>query len=74
MLFQNGALWSSLTVGENVALPLRMFTRLDDSAIRRLVRLKLGLVGMEHAIATGVLEGMTICMSQIDALLDDVAA
>ena len=50
VLFQSGALWSALTVGENVALPLRMFTRLDDGAIRRLVRLKLGLVGMEHAI------------------------
>ena len=37
-------------MGENVALPLRMFTRLDDAAIRRLVRLKLSLVGMEHAI------------------------
>jgi phospholipid/cholesterol/gamma-HCH transport system ATP-binding protein len=50
VLFQSGALWSALTVGENVALPLRMFTRLDDAAIRRLVRLKLSLVGMEHAI------------------------
>ena len=37
-------------MGENVALPVRMFTRLDDAAIRRLVRLKLSLVGMEHAI------------------------
>jgi phospholipid/cholesterol/gamma-HCH transport system ATP-binding protein len=50
VLFQSGALWSALTVGENVALPLRMFTRLDDAAIRRLVRLKLGLVGMDQAI------------------------
>ena len=50
VLFQSGALWSALTVGENVALPLRMFTRLDDAAIRRLVRLKLSLVGMEHAM------------------------
>jgi phospholipid/cholesterol/gamma-HCH transport system ATP-binding protein len=51
VLFQSGALWSALTVGENVALPLRMFTRLSDAAISRLVRLKLGLVGMEHAMA-----------------------
>ena len=50
VLFQSGALWSALTVGENVALPLRMFTRLDDAAIARMVRLKLSLVGMEHAI------------------------
>lgn len=50
VLFQSGALWSALTVGENVALPLRMFTRLDEPAIRRLVRLKLSLVGMENAV------------------------
>jgi phospholipid/cholesterol/gamma-HCH transport system ATP-binding protein len=50
VLFQSGALWSALTVGENVALPLRMFTTLNDTSIRRLVRLKLGLVGMERAI------------------------
>jgi phospholipid/cholesterol/gamma-HCH transport system ATP-binding protein len=50
VLFQSGALWSALTVGENVALPLRMFTRLDDASIQRLVLLKLGLVGMEHAL------------------------
>ena len=51
VLFQNGALWSSLSVAENVALPLRMFTRLDNAAIDSLVRLKLALVGMEHAAA-----------------------
>lgn len=50
VLFQSGALWSALTVGENVALPLRMFTRLNDAAIARMVRLKLSLVGMEHAL------------------------
>jgi phospholipid/cholesterol/gamma-HCH transport system ATP-binding protein len=50
VLFQSGALWSALTVGENVALPLRMFTRLPDAAINRMVRLKLALVGMEHAL------------------------
>ena len=32
------------------------------------------LVGMEHAIAMGVLEGMTACVSQIDTLLSEVAA
>jgi phospholipid/cholesterol/gamma-HCH transport system ATP-binding protein len=50
VLFQSGALWSALTVGENVALPLQMFTTLDQAAIQRLVRLKLSLVGMDHAI------------------------
>lgn len=50
VLFQSGALWSALTVGENVALPLRMFTHLNEAAIARMVRLKLSLVGMEHAL------------------------
>ncbi|WP_336762578.1 ATP-binding cassette domain-containing protein [Asaia sp. VD9] len=50
VLFQSGALWSSMTVGENVALPLQMFTRLDARAIRRLVELKLALVGLQEAI------------------------
>lgn len=49
VLFQSGALWSSLTVGENVALPLHMFTRLRKSTIRRLVALKLALVGLNDA-------------------------
>jgi phospholipid/cholesterol/gamma-HCH transport system ATP-binding protein len=50
VLFQNAALWSAMTVGMNVALPMQMFTRLDESSIGRLVMLKLGLVGMEHAV------------------------
>jgi phospholipid/cholesterol/gamma-HCH transport system ATP-binding protein len=50
VLFQSGALWSTLSVGENVALPLRMFTDLDEAAIQRLVAVKLALVGLEHAV------------------------
>jgi phospholipid/cholesterol/gamma-HCH transport system ATP-binding protein len=50
VLFQTGALWSSLTVGENVALPMQMFTGLNPRKIRRLVELKLALVGLEDAI------------------------
>jgi phospholipid/cholesterol/gamma-HCH transport system ATP-binding protein len=50
VLFQNAALWSAMTVGMNVALPMQMFTKLNEIAIRRLVMLKLGLVGMEHAV------------------------
>ena len=49
VLFQNSALWSSMTVAENVALPLQMFTRLNASAIAGLVRLKLALVGLGSA-------------------------
>lgn len=50
VVFQTGALWSSLTVGDNVALPMQMFTSLDRGTIRRLVELKLALVGLEGAI------------------------
>jgi phospholipid/cholesterol/gamma-HCH transport system ATP-binding protein len=50
VLFQNAALWSAMTVGMNVALPMQMFTKLSQKAIDRLVMLKLALVGMEHAV------------------------
>ena len=49
VLFQGGALWSSMTVAENVALPLQMFTSLAASAIAALVELKLSLVGLAAA-------------------------
>jgi len=49
VVFQSGALWSSMTAEENVALPSRMFTRLDDATIRALSRLKLSLVGLDTA-------------------------
>lgn len=49
VLFQSGALWSSMTVGENVALPLQMFTSLAADAIAALVQLKLSLVGLAAA-------------------------
>ena len=47
VLFQGGALWSSLTAAENVALPLQMFTQLDQASIDALVQLKLSLVGLD---------------------------
>ena len=50
VLFQNAALWSAMTVGMNVALPMQMFTKLDETTINRLVMVKLALVGMEHAV------------------------
>ena len=46
MSFQGGALFGSMTVGENVALPLREHTELDDDTIRIMVRLKLDQVGL----------------------------
>ena len=46
MSFQGGALFGSMSVGENVALPLREHTQLDDDTIRIMVRLKLDQVGL----------------------------
>ena len=48
MSFQGGALFGSMTVGENVALPLREHTRLEDSTIEIILRLKLQQVGLER--------------------------
>jgi phospholipid/cholesterol/gamma-HCH transport system ATP-binding protein len=46
-LFQNAALFDSISVGENVAFPLRRHTRLTDVEIRRRAQQKLGAVGLE---------------------------
>ncbi len=46
ILYQNGALWSSMTVGRNVALPLEEYTDLRPRDIREIVSLKLALVGL----------------------------
>ena len=46
VLFQGGALLSSMTLGENVALPLGEFTRLTSAEIADVVALKLSLVGL----------------------------
>jgi phospholipid/cholesterol/gamma-HCH transport system ATP-binding protein len=45
-LFQSGALWSSMTLAENVALPLEQYTRLSPAQIREVASLKLALVGL----------------------------
>lgn len=46
VLYQNGALWSGLTLAENVALPLEEYTELDTTSIGEVVSLKLALVGL----------------------------
>jgi phospholipid/cholesterol/gamma-HCH transport system ATP-binding protein len=46
VLFQNGALWSSMTLAENIGLPLRQYTRLEERAIREVCAYKLALVGL----------------------------
>jgi phospholipid/cholesterol/gamma-HCH transport system ATP-binding protein len=46
MSFQSGALWSSLTLAENIALPLGEYTELNPAEIAEVVSLKLALVGL----------------------------
>jgi phospholipid/cholesterol/gamma-HCH transport system ATP-binding protein len=49
VMFQQGALFGSMTVGQNVALTLERWTDLPSDAIRAIVRAKLRLVGLEQA-------------------------
>jgi len=61
MSFQGGALFGSMTVGENVALPLREHTKLEDSTIKVILRLKLeqvGLSGFENYMPSQLSGGM----------------
>jgi len=46
MCFQGSALFNSMTVGDNVALPLREHTRLEESTIQIMTKIKLDLVGL----------------------------
>jgi len=46
ILYQNGALWSSLTLSENIALPLGEYTDLSLTEIQEIASLKLALVGL----------------------------
>ena len=51
VLFQAGALFTDLTVYDNIALPLRELRTLDEALIRELVLLKLRLVGLDGSVA-----------------------
>ena len=61
VLFQSGALFSSMTVGENVALPLQEHTDLNPEMIGLMVKVKLELVGLreaEHLLPAQISGGM----------------
>jgi phospholipid/cholesterol/gamma-HCH transport system ATP-binding protein len=61
VLFQSGALYNSMTVGENIALPLREHSDLDENIISIIVKLKLELVGLrdfEHLMPAQLSGGM----------------
>ncbi len=47
VLFQSGALWSSMTLAENVSLPLGEYTKLPPAEIEEIARFKLALVGLK---------------------------
>jgi phospholipid/cholesterol/gamma-HCH transport system ATP-binding protein len=47
VLYQSGALWSSMTLAENIGLPLGEYTDLSPAAIREVAALKLALVGLK---------------------------
>ncbi|MFO8048323.1 MAG: ATP-binding cassette domain-containing protein, partial [Desulfosudaceae bacterium] len=46
ILFQNNALFGSMTVGENIALPIAEYTTLDRRSIKKIVAMKLAMVGL----------------------------
>jgi phospholipid/cholesterol/gamma-HCH transport system ATP-binding protein len=46
VMYQGGALWSSMTLAENIALPLEQYTDLTSDQIRELAEYKLALVGL----------------------------
>ena len=47
VMFQAGALWSSMSLGDNLMLPMRMFSTLDNAECARRARFKLALVGLD---------------------------
>jgi phospholipid/cholesterol/gamma-HCH transport system ATP-binding protein len=50
MLFQNGALLNSLSIFDNIAIPLEQHTKLSKSVIEKMIKVKLDLVNLGHAI------------------------
>src|SRR6201988_2055823 len=74
MSFQGGALFGSMTVGENVALPLREHTKLENSTIEIILRLKLdqvGLSGFENYMPSQLSGGMKKRAAVVRALAMD---
>lgn len=72
--FQGGALFGSMTVAENVQLPLREHTRLDENTIRIMTRMKLEVVnlsGFEHLMPSELSGGMTKRVALARAVIMD---
>jgi phospholipid/cholesterol/gamma-HCH transport system ATP-binding protein len=61
VLFQSGALFGSMTLAENIALPLETYTNLNDTDIQRIIQLKLAMVnlaGCENHLPSEISGGM----------------
>jgi phospholipid/cholesterol/gamma-HCH transport system ATP-binding protein len=61
VLFQSGALFGSMTIAENISLPISEYTDLDPDTIALIVRMKLGLVhlsGFENHLPSEISGGM----------------
>ncbi len=74
MLFQGAALFDSMTVGENVAFPLKEHTDLDDKEILKIVQDRLrrvGLVGIENMMPADLSGGMKKRVGLARALVTD---
>ncbi|GAB1469084.1 ATP-binding cassette domain-containing protein [Candidatus Cloacimonadota bacterium] len=50
MLFQNGALLNSISIYDNVSIPLELHTKLPPDIIDKIIRVKVNLVGLTHAL------------------------
>ena len=62
VLFQSGALWSSMTLSENIGLPLKLYTTLSQAKIDELAAMKLAMVGLsgfENYYPSEISGGMT---------------
>lgn len=72
--FQGGALFSSMSVAENIQLPLREHTKLDENTIQIMTRIKLDMVNMlpaEHLMPSELSGGMTKRAALARALIMD---
>jgi phospholipid/cholesterol/gamma-HCH transport system ATP-binding protein len=49
VVFQFGALFSSLSIGENIALPLKEYTDLSDAMIQEIIEFKINIVGLKSS-------------------------
>lgn len=49
VLFQFGALFSSLSIGENIALPLKEYTDLNETMIKEIIEFKINIVGLKRS-------------------------